>query len=497
MNIRARAGLLLGLLVVLLPGLVGLGPAQAESQQPPLNFVCTDSDRFGVWHSLDLLPGIEAYDVGQLHAGWWNYRTVVENPSHPADMRFVQLVRIAQGEPPPDVDAACFDADRPHTCPTWDEVGTIAQLNPGSLWLIGNEPDRQDYVEADRYAEIYHDFYTFLKAEDPTCQVGIGGVVQPTPIRLEYLDEILQAYQAQYGEPMPVDVWNIHNYVLREKRWYEGCPDCWGCDVPPGSPHDSGMLYGIQDHDDLGYWTGHLTAMREWMEVKGYRDRPLIVSEFGILMPEFYGYDYARVRKFMLATFEWMMTASDPNIGYPADGNRLVQAWSWYGLAESSLGGWPLLSHLFDPDTLAITPLGVEFGAFTAPLIAPFPGSVDLRPVALLRGVSSATGGGFVDATIIAKVANDGAAPAGSVLVRFERDGEPAGEATISNIAPGTTETASVLWTDLIPGQTYEATVSVEADIQTIECNPFNNLYTTPLIFGDRWIYLPVINKRQ
>ncbi|MFC2031531.1 CARDB domain-containing protein [Chloroflexota bacterium] len=496
MKARCRTGLLLGLVALLFVGHHGQAPAEADSNQPPLNFVCTDSDRFGVWHSLQL-PLIEEVDVGRLHAGWWNHWNVVENPAHPADMRFVQLVRIAQGEPPTDVDAACFDAERPLACPTWDAVGTIARANPGSLWLIGNEPDRQDYVEADRYAEIYHEFYTFLKAEDPTCQVGIGGVVQPTPIRLEYLDEILQAYQTQNGdEPMPVDVWNVHNYVLREKKMYEDCPDCWGCGVPPGGPNE-GELYGLQDHDDLEIWTGHLTAMRQWMADRGYRDRPLIVSEFGILMPEFYGYDYARVRDFMLATFEWMMTANDPDIGYPADGNRLVQAWSWFGLAESTLEGLPLQCRLFDPDTKEITRLGVTFGSYTTALTDPVPGSVDLKPVAVLRGVSSTTGGGFVDATIIAKIANDGAAPAGSVLVRVKRDGEPSGEATISNIAPGTTETASVLWTDLIPGQTYEATVSVEADIQTIECNPFNNLYTTPLIFGDRWIYLPVINKRQ
>ena len=94
-------------------------------------------------------------------------------------------------------------------------------------------------------------------------------MVQPTPIRLEYLDAILEASETRYGRtpddlPMPVDVWNVHNYVLREKKRYEGCPDCWGCGVPPGGP-DEGKSYEIDEHDFLPFWTGHLIAMRQWM----------------------------------------------------------------------------------------------------------------------------------------------------------------------------------------------------------------------------------------
>ena len=499
MKLRPCAAMLLGVLVLLLPSADGPLRARADSEPPLLNFVCTDRDRFGVWHPP--LSGIEAFDVGQLHAGWYNNWSVVENPTHPAGMRFVQLVRIAQGEPPPGGDAACFDENRPRACPTWAEVEAIAQSNPASLWLIGNEPDRQDYVEPERYAEIYHEFYSHLKAADPSCQVAVGGVVQPTPIRLEYLDAILQAYEDEYEEPMPVDVWNVHNYVLREKKWYEGCPDCWGCDVPPGGP-DEGELYEIDEHDDLDIWTGHLTAMRDWMKLQGYRERPLIVSEFGVLWPETYGsvpgpFDYVRVRDFMLATFDWLMTATDPHTGYPADGDRLVQAWSWFSLAQDELEGIqiPNASHLFDPDpdSLAIMPLGVDYGSYAAMLTTPFPGSVDLRPVALLRGVATGSGGGFVEVTITARVANDGAAWAEDVLVRFERDGEPAGEATISSVAPGTTETADVLWTGLTPGQSYEATATVYPDADTIECNPFNNVYAAPLAVGDHLIYLPLV----
>ena len=51
--------------------------------------------------------------------------------------------------------------------------------------MIGNEPDVrwQDNVTPERYAEIYHDIYTFIKERDPGAQVVIGGVAQSTPLR--------------------------------------------------------------------------------------------------------------------------------------------------------------------------------------------------------------------------------------------------------------------------------------------------------------------------
>ena len=478
-------GKLLSILVLLSLSLGNQTAVHATGVPPPLPGICSESDRFGVWA---VGRRIDSYDVGRLHAGWYTTWTVEEEPPHPAGMTLVQLVRISADGP--EADAACSG------CPTWDEVRTIAQLNPGSLWLIGNEPDRQDYVHADRYAELYHDFYTFLKAEDPTCQLAIGGVVQPTPIRLQYLDMILDAYESLYGELMPVDVWNTHNYVLRERRWNPGCLDCWGCDIPPGIPIDSGMLYNVEDHDNLDYWTGHLTSMRQWMRDRGYRDRPLIVSEFGILMPEFYGYDYARVRDFMLATFEWMRTASDDDIGYPADGNRLVQAWAWYNLDDPILEGFPLLNHLFDPDTKALTALGTDFGTYTSFLTAPFEGTVDLQPLAIGQIGPPAGDGEPITTTVRAVVFNAGASEAQDVKVWFQRDGEPAGKITIPEIAAGASETASVLWSNL-DRQPYLVRVDVNPDGQIAECNHLNNDLTTTLVMGEYWVFLPRVQRED
>ena len=471
------------LLLTLMAPVLGVRAAPPTSSAPdgpanPLSF-CSESDRFGVW---DIRHRVDDYAVAQLHAGWYTSYQPELSPPHPAGMRAVQLVRVSDDGP--------FTGQACAKCPTWDQVTAIAQANPGSLWFIGNEPDRQDWTSADRYAELYHDFYEFIKAEDPTSQVGIGGVVQPTPIRLQYLDMVLDAYQDQYGGPMPVDVWNTHNYVLREGT------TGWGCGIPPGTDESLAIDYEVQEHDDLQAWTWQLRLLRQWMKLRGYQDRPLVVSEFGILMPELYDFDYPRVRDFMQATFEWMMNTTDATTGYAADGNRLVQAWAWYSLDSSTFEGYDMAIHLFDPDTMAITPLGLDFGAYAEPLTTPLPGTIDLQVLSIGHSPPVAGAGDLVSTTILARIYNGGAADAANVAVRFNRDGAPAGETWLASLPAGSTRVASVEWTGLIR-QPYTVRVEVNPDALIDECNSVNNSLSLDLVMGDHWAYLPLVQNNH
>jgi hypothetical protein len=256
---------------------------------------------------------------------------------------FWQMIRVSEGGYRPDADG----------------IRAAASANPGSIWLVGNEPDVvwQDATTPERYARVYHELYYLLKLADPTCRVAIGGVSQPTPLRLTYLDRVLSAYQDRYGEPMPVDVWNVHNFILREEK------DSWGVGIPPGFDATSGVLYEIDDHDDVEVFRQQILDFRRWMAEHGRRDRPLVVSEYGIVMPPDYGFDRERVRRFMFATFDYFLTAVDEEVGYPEDDNRLVQWWAWYSLADTT---YPT-ANLFDPATRLPTPLGEAFARYEPP----------------------------------------------------------------------------------------------------------------------------------
>ncbi len=277
---------------------------------------------------------ISKYNITHLHLGWYLDWRARADPLRPGGVEYVQMVRLKGGLLRPDAET----------------IAAIARANPGSLWLIGNEPDVkwQDNVEPAAYARLYHEAYTAIKGADPPAQVAIGGVSQPTPLRLRYLDAVLDAYREQFGVEMPVDVWNVHNFILREER------GSWGVDIPPGLPDDRGVLYEIDDSGNLEAFRRQIWDFRRWMAARGFGGRPLIVSEYGIPMPEDYGFPPERVVAFLRGTFEFFLTAADPALGDPADGYRLVQRWCWYSLDDTT---YPT-GRLFDPQTGAMTAAG-------------------------------------------------------------------------------------------------------------------------------------------
>jgi hypothetical protein len=206
-----------------------------------------------------------------------------------------------------------------------------ARQNPGRIWFIGNEPDVrwQDDAPPDEYACYYRQAHQVIKLADPTAQVAIGGISQVTPLRLRYLDAVWTSYQAQFGAPMPVDIWNIHAFVLREE---EGN---WGVGIPPGfDGATDGTLWDVEDHDDLALVEGQVRAMREWMVAHGQRDKALYITEYGVLMPAEYGFPPSRVVDFMIAFFDLFTELRDPELGFPADDNRLVQRWVWFSTRD-------------------------------------------------------------------------------------------------------------------------------------------------------------------
>ena len=248
------------------------------------------------------------------------------------------------------------------------DPATPAQLvqrilsDQGQTWIIGNEPDRaggQDDTYPEIYAEAYHDLYKLIKETDPAAQVAIAGLVQVTPGRLQYLDNVWEAYQTKYGETMPVDVWNAHIYILPETH-----SDCTtpngiasvalgsdpGLAICEGKTFNdctstSDKIYCFAEHDNLVIFRDQVRAMRQWMKDNGQQNKPLIISEFGILFPYLVEGDGCylqdelgncftrpRVQSFMQSTIEFFETATDGSMGYPQDDNKLVQQWLWFPL---------------------------------------------------------------------------------------------------------------------------------------------------------------------
>ncbi len=314
------------------PTLLAIEPTRVLPSQPaPWTF--HGLPRWGIGVAVG---PVSRYNITPLRLGWYLDWHVHSNPPRPGGVEYVQVVRLRDGQLQPGADT----------------LAATARANPGSLWLIGNEPDVkwQDNTDPITYARLYHEAYRAIEEADPTARIAIGGVSQPTPLRRRYLDAVLTAYREQFGSEMPVDVWNVHNFILREER------GSWGVDIPPGLPDDRGMLYEIDDCDNLEIFRRQVVDFRRWMAERGFQNHPLIVSEYGIPMPEDYGFPPERVIAFLRGTFEFFLTASDPSLGYPGDGYRLVQRWAWYSL-DAPDTYYPQ-GRLFDPATGAMTAVG-------------------------------------------------------------------------------------------------------------------------------------------
>jgi hypothetical protein len=299
-------------------------------------FVFPAEERFRLGVSMPM-GATQRYDLHALGIGWvmdWRTRT---SPDLPSGVAYAQTVRMSEGELVPDAEV----------------LMVIAAANPGALWLVANEGDVrwQDNVVPETYARLYHEAYMAIKAGDPTAVVAVGGIAQPTLLRLRYMDQVLAVYHAEFGASLPAQAWHIHNYMLREER------NSWGVDIPPGIPEDTGILYEVEDSGDLQAFRAQIYDFRRWMAVRGYRELPLIISEYGIPMPEDYGFPLERVAAFLQETWEFFLTAKDPDIGNPHDGGRLVQQWCWFSLADSlyptgnlvdvETGGWTPLGHIW------------------------------------------------------------------------------------------------------------------------------------------------------
>jgi streptogramin lyase len=416
----------------------------------------------------------QEFDIDTLNAGW--YANPAGHTAAPQGMDQTIVIRTPSGY-------------------TVDPValGALVDANPGATWLIGSEPDCiwQDDVLPEEYARIYHDLYAFVKNRDAMAQVAAGGIVQPSPLRLQYLDMVLAEYQARYARPLPTDLWHIHNAILNEER------GGWGADIPPGIDADQGLLRAIDDNDNMIYFTGQVRAFRQWMNSRGYEGYPLIMTEYGVLMPDDYGFDVTRVNDYMTDTFAYLSTATSTTLGAPWDGGRLVQRWTWFSLnvrpwdPNTGLG---FNGNLFNPDTGAITAHGEHFAELTAGLAPAL--HVDLglgrwhvpSPPELVSPTQT------VDQVVEVWLVNAGTADSGVFQVRLAYDGPQSGTLTqpVASLPPQSARWVTFTLPGLVAGR-YALTLDVDVGGQVAESAECNNQATRWLLVPGARTYLPLI----
>ncbi|MFN2138112.1 MAG: hypothetical protein ACK2UK_19305 [Candidatus Promineifilaceae bacterium] len=297
--------------------------------------------------------------VSRVGAGWYMNSQPYEYSTTPSNgASFGRLIWMYQNR------------ENGEWLPTWtshpklnDAFASFIKANPGEIYQVGNEVDRygQGQMLPEMYAEAYHKFYTFIKSIDPTAQIANSGLVQVTPMRMQYLDLVWDAYLKQYGSTMPVDIWNMHLYPLPEVvvengelvGSYGGL--ALGTDPELGNRKSNGSPSDCQDpydniaceaeYDNMQVFADQVLRMRQWMKDHGEQNKPLLLSEFSIL-PAYYPannqcwrkdefgrcFDPARVNAFLNNTFSYLKNAKSQELGYPLDDYRMIQSWWWFSI---------------------------------------------------------------------------------------------------------------------------------------------------------------------
>jgi hypothetical protein len=313
--------------------------------------------RFGVDKMRRPFSAYNSLDVAAMRLGWYIDFSVTASPELPYGMEYMPMVRMKQWKKlangtPTICCVVCAYLDPPSYTiwPSLSQIQSIAASRPGMTWIVGNEMERidwgglggvcayQDEMLPEVYAQAYHEVYTALKSADPTAQVSIGALVQPSPLRIEYLQRVWDKYDQLYGNgrvnTMPVEVWNVHVYVYNEEK------NSWGADIPAGLAETVGSVYQIRDHKNFNLAAQMLVGWRTWMKNHGQQQKPLITPEYGVVIPEWVQdppgvttFSPPQIRdEFMYPSFDYFLNQKDANLGFSSDQNRLMQRWAWWSM---------------------------------------------------------------------------------------------------------------------------------------------------------------------
>jgi hypothetical protein len=229
-----RFSTILKILILLICSAFLSNPQAIQVDSQSVRGATTDTVcRFGITSPL----GIDGYNIASLGVGSYLDWGAGSNPSLPEGIEYIRVLRLRDDLYPQTL----------ANLPLW------LQSHPDSVWVVGNEPDTtyegQDSLLPEVYANRYYELSTIIRTIDPSARIAFGSIVQPTPIRLRYLDRAWSALVADAGSTVEasalIDIWSVHSFILNEQ------PGSWGTGIPPGFENDHDDAVIITNLDDF------------------------------------------------------------------------------------------------------------------------------------------------------------------------------------------------------------------------------------------------------
>jgi hypothetical protein len=176
-----------------------VGGSRNASAATPAKAAATTSDSVGV-----VLTG-DPSALKQLGVSWYLTYGVDSRPV-PSGMHRVVVLRLNQA-------------------PDTTSLLAAVKANPGTAWLLGNEPNvtgpSSDGLTPAQYATYLHDLSASIKQADSTALIVGPNVLNAVdvctlcagyPLGLDWTKQFYAAYQSAYGTRPPLDRWALHTY---------------------------------------------------------------------------------------------------------------------------------------------------------------------------------------------------------------------------------------------------------------------------------------------
>lgn len=333
-------------------------PIRTPTAPTPTPGALSTKQRFGLGFnpmncsSYERTPGEFGYS--QLNIGWytdWSYKGGARS-----DMEYLALVggygkNVAVQEQSCQQVTAYVQANR-------------SKYPAGAMWTVGNEIGYDDGRSSDEYVRDFTFWKNCIKSIDPSFRVGTGAIISPWTTLPRGSNECI-ADLSKYNTDQTSGA-NYFRRIITGLRANNAMPDFIVnhaytlCQSPKDQPDDMKESLRIQ---------------RTLMKELGIQNLDLVIKEFSPL----YTPDVATAQRYMQQTIPYMLTTTDPAIGKPGDGNRLVQRFAWFvgnewkNYKKDASGAYacnnPLITPavrqgpvaLFDTYTTVILPLGNTF----------------------------------------------------------------------------------------------------------------------------------------
>jgi len=355
-------------------------------------------------------PFTNNYDMTLLGADSYINWSVEPDPLEPQNFQHIKVLRVRNN---------VYNATK---------TNLPAQLasSPGSVWIIGNEPDtifeEQDNLFPEVYAQRFLELSAIIRANDPTALIGFAPIVQPTPIRILYLELVINEINhllenSKITISDTFDIWTIHSFLLHEAErvMVDGkvtYVTSWGTGLPPGvdpilfdAEHQPlNLFYDWDLTHSISLFSELIINFRQWIHDKGLGEKPLWITEYGSLMPFTHIPEYKTI-EYMLDTFDYLLSAKDPITGFAVDDYRLVQKWYWYSLNGDIFDkGGTLYNRRISEETS----VGINFRQYIANPIFYSEKAPDFEPISIesISPIRFSEETGKVDYLVIIRVRN-------------------------------------------------------------------------------------------